>query len=180
MSRSYFEEVQMLRDNRWIWMLIIAFSLLALLPLMDGLYLQLIRGKPWGDKPMSDQGLIFMFAFVVICLSILVWMLLSLKLETKIDEQGIHVRLFPFKPKWQLITSDDVIDYSFEKRFRFLDSGGIGYHRNCLKRQRSFRIGGGNHLSMKLKNGETLLLGTQDLLGIEWALKKLMLKNEMI
>lgn len=180
MSRVYFEEVQRFRDNAWVWMLVIGTSLAALIPLIYGIYWQIVKGEPWGNEPLSDRGLIFLFLFVLACLALMIFILLSLKLELRIDEQGIHYRFVPVKNKWQLITKEEIAEYHLEKRFRLLDTAGFGHHRNRLSRTRSFRIRGGNHLSLKFRNGQKLLLGTQNLSEIEWAMKRLMTINEMI
>jgi hypothetical protein len=105
--------------------------------------------------------------------------LLSLKLELRIDKEGIHYRFVPIKNNWQVVKKEEIADYSLEKRFRFLDTAGFGHHRNRLAKTRSYRIRGGNHLVLKFHNGEKLLFGTQNLSGIEWAMKRLMSTNEM-
>lgn len=180
MSRNYFEDVQRVRDNAWIWMLIVGISLTALIPLIYGIYWQLVQREPWGDQPLSDEGLIFLFLFVLGSLALMTFLLLSLKMEMRIDDEGIHYRFVPIKNKWQLITKGEIAEYHYEKRFRFIDAPGFGHHRNRLSKTRSFRIRGGNHLSLKFHDGQKLLLGTQNLSGIEWAMKRLMNKNEVI
>ncbi len=50
---AYFREVQKFRQ-KWLWAL-----LLGLLLLFGwGLYQQLVLGRPWGNHPKSDQGLL--------------------------------------------------------------------------------------------------------------------------
>jgi hypothetical protein len=105
--------------------------------------------------------------------------LLSLKLETKIDNEGIHYKFFPIRRRWQLITKEQVAEFTVNKKFRLL-AGRIGYHQNRFQNMRSCKISGGKHLSLKLKSGEKLLLGTQNLEGMEWAMKKLMFQTEII
>jgi hypothetical protein len=178
MSRSYFEEVQRFRDNRWVWVMVIAIALAALLPLAYGLYWQLGKGQPWGEQAMANGELIALFFFVLLMAALVTFMLLSIKLELRIDEDGVHYKFFPVKNKWQLITTDQIAEYSFEKRYRFFAMAGIGHHRNLLTKTRSFRVRGSDHLFLKLRNGEKLLLGTHDLGNVEWAMKKLMTKNQ--
>ncbi len=179
MSRPYFEEVQRFRDNQWIWILLIVASLSALLPLLYGMYWQIDQGEPWGNEPMSDQGLILLFLFILVSLGVASFMIVNVKLELTIDERGVHYRFPPIKSKWQTITKGQISDFSLEKRFRIFESGGLGYHRNRLNKTRSMRISGGKHLALKLINGEKFLFGTQNLEGLESAMKKLMNNNEM-
>ena len=180
MQRVYFEEVQAFRENRWVVALVIAVLLAALLPLAYGLHQQLVMGIPWGDKPMSDNGLIAMFLVVIVSVGIGAFMILSSRLEVKVDGDNLRYRYFPITPQWQLITRALIDSYSLEKGFRMFRSSGFGHHRSFLLRTRSYRIRGARYLSLKLKNGQTILLGTQNPEGLEWAMKKLMAKTETI
>jgi hypothetical protein len=177
MATPHFEEVQRLRDNRWIFVLIFAIALGALLPLLYGIYWQIGQGIPWGNEPMSDSGLIAITFVVLSSMGLMAFILTNLRLEVRIDDGGIHYRMFPVKSRWRLVTPAQIAEYSFANRFKPFESGGIGHHRNLLKNTRSFRILGGKHLTVKFNDGHRLMLGTQDLTGMEWAMRKLMKKN---
>jgi hypothetical protein len=179
MARIYFEEVQAFRESSWVWTLVITILLAALLPIMYGLYQQLGTGVPWGNKSMTDSDLIFVFLFTLMSTGIGAFVVLSSKLEVKIDEQGIHYRYFPVTSRWQLIIPDQIASYTLEKRFNIFESG-FGYFRSLFRKIKSYRIRGSQHLSLKLKNGYRILLGTQNPEGLEQAMKKLMHSNEMI
>lgn len=176
MATPYFEEVQRLRDNRWILVLIFVVALGSLLPLIYGIYWQIGQGVQWGDEPMSNSGLIGITLMVLVSMALMVFIMTNLRLEVKIDEAGIHYRMYPVKSRWRLVTPSEIEGYSFANRFKPFESGGIGHHRNLLKNTRSFRIIGGKHITVKFKDGHRLMLGTQDLTGMEWAMKKLMKK----
>jgi hypothetical protein len=181
MARVYFEETQVLGNNRWVWVFAIAFSLVTLLPILNGLYWQLAEGEPWGNKPMSDNGLIALFLTVLISWSLAAFFLLTMKLETKIDEQGFHYKFFPLKPKWHLIPREDIATYKIEKSFRLFDgSKKIGYHRNIFTNTRSFRILGKGRLFLNLKNGQRFIFGTQNPDSFEHAITKMIDVNEII
>jgi hypothetical protein len=179
-ARTYFEEIQRFRDNRWVWFLIAFASVAIMVPMFYGTYLQLITGVPWGDEPMSDQGLIALVMFVTFSWGLAIFIMLSLRLDLKIDEQGVHFRFFPVKRTWRIITRQQVAGYSIQKGFKLFESGGLGYHRNIFLNTRSYRITGGNYLRLELDNDEKVLLGTQNPGEIEWAMKKLMRVNETI
>src|SRR5689334_7881789 len=103
MERPYFEESQWLRHTRWIWFILVPGILALLIPFLYGLYWQVLRGEPWGDKPLTDSGLIATSLVTVAGLVLVMFIILSVKLETRIDRDGIHYRFFPNKPKWNLI-----------------------------------------------------------------------------
>jgi hypothetical protein len=176
MSRAWFEEVQRFRDNRWIWAFLAFMTLSIFLPLGFGMHQQFILGEPWGKEPMRDDGFITLMIFVTIAWGIALFMLISMKLETRIDEHGIHYRFFPLKPSWRLITPGEIREFTFEKKYKFFDSGKIGHHYNVFKKQRSFKIWGGKHIAITMTEGNRLLLGTQNLEEMEWAMKKLTAK----
>jgi hypothetical protein len=178
MKATWFEESQRLRDNPWVWPLLAILTLSIFLPFGMGIYQQLVLGEPWGKEPMGDNEMIYLSIFLTVCWAIAMFMMLFMKLEIKIDEEGIHYRFFPISPSWKLIRIDEIAEFSFEKKYKLFDGRGIGHHRNIFKKQRSFKIGGGKHLAMKMTDGRRLLLGTQNLDGLEWAMKKLMVKTK--
>ena len=179
MNRSYFEEVQTLRQNRWIWILMIITSMGAMLPLIYGMYWQIGEGLPWGHEPMSDVGLILMFLLVICSMAVCFWMLLATKLEIKINDKGVHYKFFPNKCKWSLISKEEIDTYEVRNYYNFFESGCFGYHNNWFLNTRSIRITGNHHLLLTMKNSRKFLLGTQDPGGVEHAMRKLLHKNEM-
>jgi hypothetical protein len=176
MATPYFEEVQRLRDNPWIILLVFVVAIGSLLPLLYGIYWQIGQGIPWGNEPMTNSSLIAITLMVLGSMAVMAFIMLNLRLEIKIDEQGVHYRMFPVKSKWRLVRPSEIVDYTLAERFKIFESGGIGHHRNILKNSRSFRISGGKHIAIKFNDGHRLLLGTQNLTGMEWAMRKLMKK----
>lgn len=174
MTKAWFEEIQQLRNNHWIWALLVVMTLAVFLPLGFGVHQQFVIGEPWGNEPMNDNGFIALLFFVTLSWGVASFMLISMKLETRIDERGIHYRFFPLKWRWRHIMPAEIGNFSFEKKYKFFDSGKIGHHYNVFKNQRSFRIAGGEHIAITLTNGSRLLLGTQNVEAMEWAMKKLM------
>ena len=180
MSRTYFEEVQTVRENPWILMLMAVSALAAIIPLGSGVYWQLAKGEPWGDKPLSDEGLILLFVFIVLVCLLSIFIVLSIRLEVKIDDQGIHYRFRPIKWRWQLVIKEEIETFSLENKFKFFEAPGFGYHRNRISRTWSFRIAGSRHIRVKLRNGRKLLFGTQNGEEFHRALKKIMLTTREI
>ena len=105
-----FKEVQKF-SQWWIWVLIIG---LGILPIY-GIYQQLYLGEPFGDKPMSDMGLV-LFA---VLMSALIVLFLSVQLKTEITKYEIYFVFFPFlkkRIKWIDIKQAKVVRYTTDVR----------------------------------------------------------------
>lgn len=142
----FFKEKQRFRQW-WFWMFIIP---LGCLPLW-GIYVQLIKGEPWGENPMSDFGLVLfsigLYAFL--------FFLYKLKLTTIINQYGIYIRFFPFVRKrieWNQIEKAEIITY------KFLGGWGI---RLFTRYGTAYNVKGNKGLHLILKNDKQLLIGTQ-------------------
>ncbi|OIQ30452.1 MAG: hypothetical protein BM564_03540 [Bacteroidetes bacterium MedPE-SWsnd-G2] len=154
----HFSEKQ--RFNQW-W-LILLFIGLALIPLV-GVYKQLILGQPFGDKPMSDSGLII-YA-VLTFLFILGFQALTLK--TKITSRSIAFQFYPFVKKeisWNEVKSAKLINYGFV--------GGWGI-RLWTKYGTVYNVKGTKGLAIELNNGKKLVIGTQKSDTLQFVLKKI-------
>ena len=78
-----------------------------------------------------------------------------LSLHTKIDENQIHFKMFPFVNKtisWNSIESAEVIQYGYV--------GGYGI-KMFTKYGTVYNVAGHSGLALKLKNGKKLMIGTQ-------------------
>ncbi len=131
----------------WLWSILI---LIGILPIF-GIYQQLILGEPFGDKPMSDTGLIIFSVFVFS----LIGLFIIMKLKTSIDKNGIRMSFFPFAKKkvsWNEIKNMNVVNYGFV--------GGRGI-RLWTKYGTVYSMKGNKGLAIELENGKKFLIGTQ-------------------
>lgn len=130
----------------WLWLFLIGLGIFQ----VYGLFSQLIKGVPFGNKPMSDIGLIF---FTLIPFGLIVFFL-YMKLETEIDKKEIRITFTPLAKKtfqWEDIKSAAVIKYKFVGYgVRLFTSYGTVYNTK-----------GNTGLAIELKNGEKILIGTQ-------------------
>lgn len=130
----------------WLWLFLIAIGLFQLY----GIYKQLIKEEDFGDKPMSDIGLI-LFSILPFGIIILFW---YMKLETEIDQKEIRIRFTPLVRKsfkWEDIKSATVLNYKFVGYgIRLFTSYGTVYNTK-----------GNTGLALELKSGEKILIGTQ-------------------
>jgi len=143
--KTEFKEVQKI-TQWWLWLLLIV---LALIPVY-GIYRQIFQGEVFGDKPMSDSGLI-VSAIIPFGILVLFWFS---KLQTQININEIQIKFIPFitkKIEWKEVKSAQVISYGF-----------VGYGiRLFTKYGTVYNTKGNKGLALELKNGKKLLLGTQ-------------------
>lgn len=130
----------------WLWLFLIAIGIFQVYALSS----QLIKGEYFGDKPMSNIGLII-FTIIPFGIIILFW---YIKLETEIDEKEIRVKFTPLVKKafrWEDIKTATVIQYKFVGYgIRLFTSYGTVYNTK-----------GNMGLAIELKSGEKILIGTQ-------------------
>ncbi len=172
----FFKEVQRFNQSRKIWL--IYFVLVGgLMPILYGMYQQMILNKAWGDQPTSDTNLILRF-LLILGVEVAVVLLISVsKLETLINSEGIHYRYPPLLRKWKIISYEEIAEYKVRKYKPLREYGGWGYRKRKFKSGTAYNVYGNVGLQLKLKNGKKILLGTQRQGAIEYAMKKLMKKE---
>ena len=122
-NNNTFYEYQQLK--RW-------FILLVFVPLnavfITGCIIQIGLGKPWGNNPMPNEGLIILSVLMIL---FMVNMLYT-NLKTAIDKDGIHIRiwLFPFYSKSKSFLWEEISDIAIKKYNPILTYGGWGIRTN--------------------------------------------------
>ena len=135
----------------WLWVLVVVAQLIPMFINFRKLYLAGLTGKP--EILFSTVG-IWLLVFV---LSLL--LIYSIKLETKITEQGVYVRMFPLGFSFKFYPFSNMLAYYVRKYHPVREYGGWGYkgrHNN-----RSLSIRGDRGLQLEFPNGNKLLIGTQ-------------------
>lgn len=144
--KTEFKETQKF-TQWWLWIILIAVGILPIY----GIYKQLFLGEPFGDKPMSDVGLIILLILIFLLLVLFYVM----RLHTEINQYEIRMHFFPFIKKridWTAVKSTEVLDYGFV--------GGWGI-RLWTKYGTVYNVKGTKGLAIELLNGKKLLIGTQ-------------------
>jgi hypothetical protein len=177
MRRIFYEEDQQLRNNPWIYVFMLAVTMSVLLPLIQGIYQQVIEGRPWGDEPMSDNALIALSVIIFALCCGVTWMLTSMKLHVIIDSEGVHYRFFPNEPRWRTIRKEEIIDFDIHKTNLF---NRFGHHRQWFIKTKRMNVNGRVLLSLRLKSGKKIKLGSRNPEGLEWAMKKLITEHELM
>jgi hypothetical protein len=147
----------------WIWLILIPIGILPII----GTYKQIILGEPFGDNPMSDEGIILFAGFIFSMLGLF----LLMKLTTKIDQDKIEIQFFPFTKRttqWNEIKKLEVINYGFV--------GGWGI-RLWTKYGTVYNTKGNKGLAIELLDGRKYLVGTQKQSELTEIVKKLSEQN---
>lgn len=86
--------------------------------------------------------------------------LISLKLTTLINKEGIYFQLFPLHFKIQYVNWSDIATIEVRKYKPMKEYGGWGY-RYSFNNGKAYNISGNMGLQLVLKNGDKILIGTQ-------------------
>lgn len=136
----------------WLWLTLIGINVLFLFRVIK----QVVGGQQFGDKPMSNTGLLIT-AGLTFLLTLLFW---SIRLETQIRQDGIYVRLFPFHIAykhylWDKLTKSYVRQYS-----AITEYGGWGLRLGLFGKGTAYNISGNKGLQLEFTNNTKLLIGT--------------------
>lgn len=128
----------------WFWL-----ALLALVGLVIG---AVLVGNPELKNNLTELWTtiaIVSFTFILILLLVLL-----MKLETKIDEQGIHYGFWPFQMKPKLAPWNEIEECSVRQYSPLLDYGGWGYKIMSFRKK-------GHALNIKGNIGIQLVFKTE-------------------
>ncbi len=130
----------------WIWVIIF---MACIIPLWQ-IYTAIINYQNALSNPSTYIGLITIL--------LLMGLLLSTKLETKIQNDGINVRFIPFIFKYK-VYNWDLIDKVYLRKYNpIVEYGGWGLRG--FGKNRAFNISGNQGLQLEFKDGRRLLIGT--------------------
>jgi len=127
-----------------------------------------------------------LFASLIILLFIgLYFLFKSIKMETRIDTEGIHFRYPPFQRKFKDIPFSQIDHFEVCEYHPIKEYGGWGYKKpakpntprrrlfaNAENKKTAYSIKGKIGLQIRLKTQEIILLGTQRRTAMEYTLKK--------
>lgn len=160
MENILFEEKQKPKQF-WIWALLIVVCSMPLY----GLYSQMVLGKPFGNNPMSNSGLVLLFCFLLLTAVFV----LNITLRTKICKDGIYVKMFPFHAKFKVYHKESLAEAYVRKYQPVKEYGGWGL-RYGFKNGIAFNVSGNMGLQLELKSGKKILIGSNKPKELEHAL----------
>lgn len=177
MTRIHYSEQQSFRQVLWIWLIIIPVAFLSSFSILYGFYQQIILGEPWGNEPMSDGGLITALLVVIIAQVLVIWIVSSMTLHIEITSEEFRYKFFSYFTEWIVFIPHQISDYSLEK-YTFWKGRGLGYRKDIFKKTVRMIIRPDYILTLKMKDGRTIMLSTGNKDEIERAMHKLMSKSE--
>ena len=148
----------------WIWLILIGLGAIA----VYGFIQQIVFGVEFGNKPMSNVGIIiftlFVFGFIYFN-----W---YMTLITEITNGGIKMRFVPFMKKeiqWSELKSAKIVDYGF-----------VGYGiRLGSKYGTVYNMNGNKGLAIELNNGKKFVIGTQKEMELKNVVEKMPVANNV-
>lgn len=174
--RVYFTETQ--RFNQpWIIIILILGLGSALVLVGYGMFSQLISGEPWGDKPMSDTGIILVFLGTLAVSGFITGLLFSLVLITEVNQEGLRFRFPPLKSRWTQYAKSDILKYEIRKYKPIMEYGGWGI-RASMGRGTAYNVRGNIGMQLHLKGGKKVLIGTQKSNQFQAAMNKVFKESE--
>ncbi len=175
----------------WIKLMMIAVSLVVLVPFYVGLYKQLVLGISFGKQEMSNGGLVLFVLMMTVIILVADWIVFGSKLVIEIDTQSVKFRYPPLIPKYRVIHRSTIKSYEVRQYKPVWEYGGWGIkagrtrggifnkkHRKRLSsRNMAYTISGNKGLQLYLKNGREVLLGTERPEAIAKAMKRMFEEN---
>ncbi len=159
-----FEEKQRF-SQWWLWLILIGINGVFLF----GAYKQIIQNDAFGNKPMSNEGLLFTLAIVML----VTLLFLSLRLETVIKNDGIYVRFFPVHIKFKFYAWGGLKKCYIRTYAPILEYGGWGLRVGLFGKGKAFNVSGNKGLQLEFQDGSKLLIGTNKPDALQAALQRI-------
>jgi len=162
-AKILFEEHQKF-TQKWLWLILFGLNTLFITAFIS----QVFFDRPLGNNPVGDIELgVFMSISLLFTL-----LFLSFRLETRIQEDGIAVRFFPFHLKFRHFKWEALNRAYLRKYDAFREYGGWGIRYSFGNSGKAYNMSGGDGLQLELKDGKKLLIGTQEPASVEAILKQ--------
>jgi hypothetical protein len=151
-AATFYEEQ---KGPRWVWLLLIPHTILAGI-LLYGLFRQLVLGRPFGDRPLSDAGLIVVTLILAALMTFALWVALRLRLIIRVGDGMLVLR---FRPLWSRRLPLREIESVSGRSYRpILEYGGWGLRFGA--KGWAYILSGHQGVQLRLRRGWPLLIGT--------------------
>ena len=149
---SEFEESQSISNPifRFILVLVMVCSL--------GILFVLYMTNFWSEMSRDDRIGFQVMAYTFLPISLL---FLFSKLETRINEEGIHARFLPILCRWRKYTWSEIKKVSTRDCNPLIEYGGWGYRIGIMGQGHAMILSGRKGIQIELKNGKKMLIGTK-------------------
>ncbi len=153
-----FREEQRFRQP-WLWGLVGGMTAATLVPVAWGTVQQLVLRRPWGNRPMSDAGLLALCVGIVVFDAAVVWLVAAARLTTVVVRDGLRLRFRPFHRRWHTFAAGDIEAAEATDYRPILDYGGWGIRFG--RRGKAYNVSGHRGVQLRLRGGHRLLVGSQ-------------------
>lgn len=144
--------------------------------LLYGNIMQFVYEQPWGDKPLTDDGLILTTVLILLVLIVSAYLLFGSRLVVEINRIGISYNFHPFFKKTKHIPKETIKTQKVRKYNPIMEYGGWGIKKGL--KGNAFNVHGNIGLQLILKDNKKVLFGTQRPDAIKRAMNKLMNSSE--
>ena len=167
MSNVRFREIQRFRQP-WVWCLFLSIAFFMFWIFGRGLVQQLITGRPWGNQPMSDTGLVLVALVTFAIVLGVLWLFLMMSLEVEVRSDALHVH-FKFLRNRRVIYGD--IERVEAVQYRpVVEYGGWGIRRG--RKGWAYNVSGNRGVRLEFRDGSHLLIGSQHPVELAAAIEK--------
>ena len=171
--RLIYREEQSFRQSFIPWIILVVL-LIVFVSISMGLYQQLYLRKPYGDEPMSNNGLIWssIISFFVACAVFI--LILNIRMVTEIWTDGIRFNFSPLIRKMRYIPLADITSVEVAKYRPIAEFGGWGIRKRLISRKTAYNIRGRIGSRVTKKDGSQVMFGTQKQVEMKRAVEKMM------
>jgi len=155
-----FAETQYFRQL-WLWVVMIGATIVVAGPLLYGVYVQLVLGRPWGDRPMSDTWLVITAALTSLLMLALLALFRGTNLRTEVRDDGLYVRFFPFHLSFHRLPLGDVSKVEVVTYNPIMEYGGWGIRYMPPSGGKAYNVSGNRGVKLTYRKGNHLLIGSQ-------------------
>jgi hypothetical protein len=137
----------------WIWVLVLLPAVMA----WHGAVEQLVYGRPYGNNPASDQGMLAIWVVFGILFPLFMF---SLRLIVEVRNEGIYVKFFPLHLSFKHYSFESLLEYNVITYRPLRDYGGWGIRYGCGGK--AYNVSGNRGVMLGFRNGGRLLLGSRE------------------
>jgi hypothetical protein len=154
---SRIPEVKVFRERQYFRQTVLWLFLIVQFLLLLGMFLlKMVWGIQMGNYELSQWELLLF----LILISGFCFLFYIMHLETRIDEDGVHFRYFPFQTKMKTIEWNRVQSAFVRKYSPLWEYGGWGLRVNLFGKGGAYNVSGNYGLQLKYDQGVRFLIGT--------------------